>query len=215
MIIAEDSVGLGAYNMDSHNCQRIVKNGRVENEGDVQVGVKPYPISYRAIVPKAHECENLFVPVCLAASHIAYGSIRMEPVFMILGQSAATAASIALTRNLPAQKVAYETLRTRLVADQQVLTWTNGAGAGMAANIDPNTLKGIVLDDSDGMKSGFRIENGFGFAPASTNPPWRLLLKRHASGFAAGSALFYTRSGGEQFVICGKNEVCQQRPLQP
>ena len=89
-IKAEDAVGLGAYNMDSHNCQRIAKNGRAENEGDVQVGVSPYPISYRSIVPKASQCENLFVPVCLAASHIAYGSIRMEPVFMILGQSAAT-----------------------------------------------------------------------------------------------------------------------------
>src|SRR5439155_25858794 len=93
---AIDSVGLAAYNMDSHNCQRIVKNGHVENEGDVQVPpIKPYPISYRAIVPKGGECENLFVPICLSATHIAYGSIRMEPVFMILGQSAATAACLA------------------------------------------------------------------------------------------------------------------------
>src|SRR6266566_8425004 len=90
---AEDSIGLTAYTMDSHNCRRIVKNGNVENEGDVQVGgFPPYPISYRAIVPKAAECENLLVPICLSATHIAYGSIRMEPVFMILGQSAATAA---------------------------------------------------------------------------------------------------------------------------
>src|SRR5436190_22423380 len=93
--VASDSVGLAAYNMDSHNCQRIVKNGHVENEGDVQVPpMKPYPISYRALVPKATECENLFVPVCLSGTHIAYGSIRMEPVFMILGQSAATGACI-------------------------------------------------------------------------------------------------------------------------
>src|SRR5438067_11202332 len=108
--VASDSVGLGAYNMDSHNCQRIVKNGHVENEGDVQVPVKPYPISYRSIVPRAGECENLFVPVCLAASHIAYGSIRMEPVFMILGQSAATAASLAIDNHSPVQKVPYEEL---------------------------------------------------------------------------------------------------------
>jgi hypothetical protein len=121
---AEDSVGLGAYNMDSHNCQRIVKDGHVENEGDVQVGVKPYPISYRSIVPKASECNNLFVPVCLAASHIAYGSIRMEPVFMILGQSAATAAHLALIEHIPVQKVDYPRLRTRLLADKQVLSWT-------------------------------------------------------------------------------------------
>jgi hypothetical protein len=120
---AEDPVGLGAYNMDSHNCQRIVKNGHVENEGDVQVPVKPYPISYRSLVPKQRQCENLFVPVCLAASHIAYGSIRMEPVFMILGQSSATAASIAIDDNLPVQKVDYPKLRQRLLADKQVLSW--------------------------------------------------------------------------------------------
>jgi len=126
--IAEDPVGLGAYNMDSHNCQRIVQNGRVENEGDVQVPVKPYPISYRSIVPKQRQCENLFVPVCLAASHIAYGSIRMEPVFMILGQSAATAASIAIDDNLPVQKVDYAKLGDRLLADKQVLAWNPAPG---------------------------------------------------------------------------------------
>ncbi|RYG54608.1 FAD-dependent oxidoreductase, partial [bacterium] len=94
---ANDPVGLAAYTMDSHNTQRFVKDGRVWNEGDVQVkGYPPYPISYRSIVPKKAECSNLFVPVCLAASHIAYGSIRMEPVFMLLGQSAATAASLAI-----------------------------------------------------------------------------------------------------------------------
>jgi hypothetical protein len=120
---AEDAVALGAYNMDSHNCQRLVKNGRVENEGDVQVGVRPYPISYRSIVPKASECENLFVPVCLAASHIAYGSIRMEPVFMILGQSAATAACLAIAQNIAVQKVSYATLRARLLEDKQMLEW--------------------------------------------------------------------------------------------
>ena len=127
---AEDPVGLGAYNMDSHNCQRLVKNGRVENEGDVQVGVKPYPISYRSIVPKAIECENLFVPVCLAASHIAYGSIRMEPVFMILGQSAATAAALAIEEKVPAQKVSYPRLRTKLLANNQVLEWTTAPASG-------------------------------------------------------------------------------------
>jgi hypothetical protein len=121
--VAEDPVGLGAYNMDSHNCQRIVKNGHAENEGDVQVGVKPYPISYRSLVPRQRQCENLFVPVCLAASHIAYGSIRMEPVFMILGQSSATAAAIAMDENLPVQKVDYAKLRERLLADKQVLSW--------------------------------------------------------------------------------------------
>jgi hypothetical protein len=118
-----DSVGLGAYNMDSHNCRRIVRNGFVENEGDVQVRVKPYPVSYRSIVPKAAECENLFVPVCLSATHIAYGSIRMEPVFMIMGQSAATAACIAIDDKVPVQRVDYPRLREQLLKDGQVLEW--------------------------------------------------------------------------------------------
>ena len=121
---ADDPVGLAAYNMDSHNCQRIVKNGRVENEGDVQVPpMKPYPISYRALVPKAGECDNLFVPVCLAATHIAYGSIRMEPVFMILGQSSATAACQAIDEKVSVQKINYSRLKARLLMDKQILEW--------------------------------------------------------------------------------------------
>lgn len=98
-----DSVGLASYTMDSHNCQRVVVNGIVKNEGDVQIGgIQPYSISYRAIVPKRDECRNLLVPVCLSASHIAYGSIRMEPVFMVLGQSAAIAVKVALDHRLDA-----------------------------------------------------------------------------------------------------------------
>ena len=85
--------------------------------------MKPYPISYRALVPKATQCENLFVPVCLSATHIAYGSIRMEPVFMILGQSAATGACIAMDDKCAVQKVDYQKLRARLLADQQILEW--------------------------------------------------------------------------------------------
>lgn len=124
LVKADDPAGLGAYNMDSHNCQRIVKNGQVENEGDVQVGVKPYPISFRSIVPKGSQCQNLLVPVCLSATHIAYGSIRMEPVFMILGQSAATAACLALENETSVQAVPYSLIRARLIADKQVLEWT-------------------------------------------------------------------------------------------
>jgi hypothetical protein len=120
--VAEDSVGMGAYNMDSHNAQRYVDaRGFVRNEGDVQVSVKPYPISYRAICPRAAECTNLLVPVCLSASHIAYGSIRMEPVFMVLGQSAATAAVQAIEANVGVQQVDYNQLKARLLADKQVL----------------------------------------------------------------------------------------------
>ena len=94
------------------------------NEGDVQVGVPgPYPVSYRSIVPRRGEATNLLVPVALAASHIAYGSIRMEPVFMILGQSAATAAVLSLEAGGAVQDVSYPSLRERLLADGQVLDW--------------------------------------------------------------------------------------------
>ncbi len=108
-----DPVGMGSYNMDSHNVQRYVdEDGHVRNEGDIQVSPGgPYPIAYRAIVPKADECTNLLVPVCLSSSHIAYGSIRMEPVFMILGQSAATAACLALDDDVAVQQLDYARLR--------------------------------------------------------------------------------------------------------
>jgi hypothetical protein len=121
----DDAVGLAAYGMDSHNVQRYVDaEGHARNEGDVQVGVAgPYPISYGAIVPKAAECTNLLVPVCLSATHIAYGSIRMEPVFMVLGQSAATAAAQSIDAGVDVQKVDYAQLRERLLADKQILVW--------------------------------------------------------------------------------------------
>jgi hypothetical protein len=121
----DDAVGLAAYGMDSHNTQRYVDaEGHVRNEGDVQVGVAgPYPISYRSIVPKAAECTNLLVPVCLSATHIAYGSIRMEPVFMVLGESAATAGVQAIDEGVDVQKVDYAKLRERLLNDKQVLAW--------------------------------------------------------------------------------------------
>ncbi len=117
-----DSIGLASYNMDSHNCRRIVRGGLVENEGDVQApSPHPFPISYASIVPRVAECENLLVPVCLGASHIAYGSIRMEPVFMVLGQSAATAGVLAIDENVAVQRVDYGALRARLASDGQVL----------------------------------------------------------------------------------------------
>jgi len=119
---AEDSIGLAAYTMDSHNCQRLVQGGRVYNEGNVEIGgFSPYPISYRSIVPKEKECSNLFVPFCLASSHIAFGSIRMEPVFMVLGQSSAIAASLALRDGRPVQRVEYSSLRIELEKAGQAL----------------------------------------------------------------------------------------------
>jgi hypothetical protein len=122
----EDAVGLAAYGMDSHNTQRYVDaKGQARNEGDVEVGgFSPYPISYRAITPKEGECANLLVPVCLSATHIAYGSIRMEPVFMVLGQSAATAGCLAIDQGAAVQKIDTAKLREKLVADKQVLERT-------------------------------------------------------------------------------------------
>ena len=120
----DDAVGLAAYTMDSHNVQRYAKEGRVWNEGDVEVGgFSPYPIAYRSICPKRTECTNLLVPVCLSASHIAYGSIRMEPVFMVLGQSAATAASMAIDGKKAVQEVDIYLLQDRLRKDGQILEW--------------------------------------------------------------------------------------------
>lgn len=113
-----DGIGLAAYTMDSHNCQRVIVRGMVKNEGDVQVGgFPPYPVSYRSIVPRQNECTNLIVPVCLSASHIAYGSIRMEPVFMVLGQSSATAAVMAIDKKISVQKVPVDKLQSELKAN--------------------------------------------------------------------------------------------------
>ncbi|MBL8866559.1 MAG: FAD-dependent oxidoreductase [Planctomycetia bacterium] len=147
------SVGMGSYNMDSHNCARYVTpEGFVQNEGDVQVSPGgPYQISYLSIVPKAAECPNLLVPVCVSSSHIAYGSIRMEPVFMVLGQSAATGAALAIDDGVPVQKVSYEKLKKQLLADKQVLEYSGGPGA---KGVDAKKLDGIVLDDNDGKPTG-------------------------------------------------------------
>jgi hypothetical protein len=119
-----ESIGMGSYHIDSHNTQRYVTSeGYVQNEGDI--GVKPpgpYRISYGSIVPKKEECTNLFVPVCVSSSHIAYGSIRMEPVFMILGQSAAVAACLAIDEKCSIQDVSYNQLKKLLENKNQILT---------------------------------------------------------------------------------------------
>ena len=119
--VAKDGIGLAAYTMDSHNCQRIVVHRMVKNEGDVQVGgFDPYPVSYRSLVPRKSECTNLLVPVCLSASHIAYGSIRMEPVFMVLGESAAVAASLAIDDRKPVQEVDVQMINRILNANPEL-----------------------------------------------------------------------------------------------
>ena len=124
--VAPQSIGLGSYGTDTHEIRRIVKDGVVAREGKTAVGrdgASPYPVGYGAIVPKAAECENLFVTFALSASHTAFSSIRMEPVFMVLSQSAATAACLALEAQTPVQQVDYAKLAARLKQDGQVLAW--------------------------------------------------------------------------------------------
>jgi FAD dependent oxidoreductase len=124
-----DSVGMGSYGIDSHNIQRYIigtgKDAYVQNEGDIGVSTNgPYQIAYGSLVPKKGQADNLFVPVAMSSSHIAYGSIRMEPVFMILGQSSATAAVMAIDGKLAVQDVLYAKLRERLLQDKQVLEYS-------------------------------------------------------------------------------------------
>ena len=119
-----ESVGMGSYTIDSHNIQRYVtEEGHVHNEGDIGVSLPggPYEISYGSLVPQVGECENLLVPVAVSSSHIAFGSIRMEPVFMILGQSAATAAAMAIDSGITVQDVPYSELKEQLEKDNQIL----------------------------------------------------------------------------------------------
>ncbi|MEO7212916.1 FAD-dependent oxidoreductase [Mucilaginibacter sp.] len=153
--VVTDGVGMAAYTMDSHNCDRLVVNGQVKNEGNVEVGgFGPYPISYRAIIPKEKEADNLFVPVCLSATHIAYGSIRMEPVFMVLGQSAAVAACQAIDKKISVQRV-------------------NVAAVQMALRADPLADKSIpelLVDNSDSthvqITGNWKMEKSGGYGPS-------------------------------------------------
>lgn len=150
--VAPDSVGLASYTMDSHNCQRFAKDGRALNEGDVQIPVPaPFPISYRSIIPRRGEPGNLLVPVCLSASHIAFGSIRMEPVFMVLGQSAATAAKLAIDERTAVHDVSMDSLTALLRENGQILVWEPPTVAPL---IDPKSLAGIVLDDTSATRVG-------------------------------------------------------------
>ncbi len=142
-------IAMGSYNMDSHNTQRYIAydeegRGHARNEGDIQISPgAPYPIDYGAILPKREECANLLVTVCVSSSHIAFGSIRMEPVFMSLGQSATTAAVMALDADIAPQELDYELLAERLRADGQILEWQMDG----RNHVDPDKLPGIVMDN--------------------------------------------------------------------
>lgn len=147
--VVPDVVGMAAYTMDSHNCQRLVieKNGKkmVKNEGDVQIGgFPPYPIAYRSLTPKRSECTNLLVPVCLSASHIAYGSIRMEPVFMVLGQAAAVAAVLAIEQQNSVQAV--DVAQLQKILRQNPLADGTPADLLIDNDINPDQVRPVAGD---------------------------------------------------------------------
>jgi hypothetical protein len=148
---ATDPVGMGSYSMDSHNVQRYVnENGFVQNEGNIWVGgFSPYPVSYRSIIPPIGECENLLVPVCVSATHAAYGSIRMEPVYIILGESAGTASVISIDTATSVQDLFYPILREVLTKYGQILTMA----------VDPVDLGWFVVDDTEASFTGEWIES--------------------------------------------------------
>jgi len=151
-----DSVGMGSYTIDSHNVQRyITPDGSVQNEGDIGVGISPYAIAYGSLVPKRDQCENLIVTICVSSSHIAFGSIRMEPVFMILGQSGATAAGLAIDGNCAVQDVKYAMLREHLLKEGQVLEYEDKSPRKTSQSfIAPKSLPGVVVDDEDAELTG-------------------------------------------------------------
>lgn len=179
-----ESVGMGSYTMDSHNVQRYVKpDGYVQNEGDIGVRPpRPYEIAYGSLAPKKHQCRNLLVPVCVSSSHIAFGSIRMEPVFMVLGQSAATAAAMSLERSVAVQDLPYDDLRERLLADGQVLELSD------PSSIPARKLAGIAIDDSEA-----RLEGAW--TPSTSRRPFVGRGYRHDGNANKGKlrALFETR----------------------
>jgi len=146
-------VGMGSYNLDSHNVRRyITADGYVQNEGDIQErSGGAYGIDYGSITPKREECTNLLVPVCVSSSHISFGSIRMEPVFMLLGHSAGSAAVMAIDENIAVQELDYEKLRERLIAEGQRLD--NDAKSN-PNHIDPLKLQGLVIDDNSATLCG-------------------------------------------------------------
>jgi hypothetical protein len=153
--VKDESVGLGSYNTDSHHVQRVVdRDGNVLNEGDFQVRVQPYAIPYGCLTPKKAECENLLVPVCCSASHVAYGTIRMEPVYMILGQASGVAAAMACDGKGGVQAVSVPELQKKLKAQKAVLSPEGLGNPAAAKGLDAAKLDGIVVDDVQAAKTG-------------------------------------------------------------
>jgi hypothetical protein len=176
-----DSVGLGSYNTDSHHVQRVLQaDGSVLNEGDFQVRVSPYAIPYRSLVPRPSECPNLLVPVCMSASHVAYGTVRMEPVYMILGHASGVAAAMAIEGQLPVQAVSIERLTSKLAEQGSILSPIGLAGS-RARGIDPTKLPGVVVDDAQATRVG-------DWSASSVTTPFVGEGYLHDGGKADGSA---------------------------
>lgn len=126
-----DVIGMGSYTSDSHNVQRYVtEQGNAQNEGNMEVPVTPYQIPYRILLPKKNEVTNLLVTVCFSASHVTYSTLRMEPVYMIIGQAAGVAAKMALEGRVLLQEIDTSELTTRLRAQEAVLEWESGEPTG-------------------------------------------------------------------------------------
>lgn len=187
-----EPIGMGSYTMDSHNVQRYVTaDGYVQNEGDIGVHVpRPYEISYLSITPKADQCTNLLVPVCLSSSHIAYGSIRMEPVFMVLGHSAAAAAAIAIDQQIDLQEVRYEELAEQLKKEGQILSYKDAQAVLL------REFRGTVVDDSTAKLTG-------SWAYSSANKPFVATGYRHDGDQQKGqlSASFETKLEPGQYQV--------------
>ncbi len=177
-----DSVGMGSYTIDSHNVQRyITPEGHVQNEGDIGVKTQgAYEIAYGSLVPKQEQCTNLLVPVCVSSTHMAFGSIRMEPVFMLLGQSAATAAVMAIDAGLNVQEVPYEQLKARLLEDGQVLHYDGPIAGGKGTPLAK--VEGIVVDDEKAELRGL-------WRPSSSNGPFVGVGYRHDNNRGDGRAV--------------------------
>src|SRR5215218_3212255 len=146
-----DAVALGCYQMDSHRVQRVLlPDGDVATEGGVGGSVTPYEIAYRSLTPKRNECTNLLVPQCMAATNVAWTSIRMEPVLMMMGHSAGVAAAMAAKSGMAVQDVPYDQLEKKLLAQKQVLSYAAKAkpDAGVADAGEPESTRKGKLDPS-------------------------------------------------------------------
>ena len=171
--VVTDGIGMASYAMDSHNCRRIIHNGMVKNEGDVEIALPaPFPISYRSITPKREECSNLLVPVCVSSSHIAYGSIRMEPVFMQLGQAAGIAAAMAIDDNSPVQNIDVQALQQKLNNDP----YLDGSGpetiVGSGTETDPYLIGNVyqLSQVSNHLDAHFKLTSDIDLSGISLSP---------------------------------------------